>query len=438
MNKRLSEKEGAEARLPNPLDSNREHPWATAVIVTAFLLTAVFYLTATSRAASSTETLQGNDSLNVQCDGRGFQVERVSRTTIKLICQGSSQPGDPVPPVEPTQPPVEPTQPPIDPTQPPIDPTESPAEPTAIPPVEPTSLPPVEPTSEPPVEPGTPLDRIIGSCGNLTGFTPINDLGGGTYFGYQGGLYPGGSNQPPADYLAHAMSRISNIGPNDPFVMLSIGMSNAMHEFEDFQSLAATTPNVNPNMTVINGAQTGQDSATIADPNAPLWSRVDSLLGQRRLDASDVRVIWLKQAHSRPELTFPNDANQLKDELNAILDIINTRYPNVEVIYLSSRIYAGYSDSDLSPEPFAYQSGFAVKWVIEEHMSDPNYAGPSLLWGPYMWADGTTPRSDGLTWACSDFKNDYIHPSPEGELKVANLLIDFFSTDSTAVWFRNQ
>lgn len=414
----------------NPLVTFKYTSTATAFLVASFVTMALFFFANSSMAQSLSETLQGNESVNVTCDGRGFQIERLSRSSVKLICQsgnGGSQPPS-QPPVEPTQPPVEPTQPPVEPTQPPIEPTQ--------PPVEPTVEPPVEPTAQPPIS-GDPPDRIIGQCGNLTGFTPLTDLGAGTYYGAQGGLYPGGSNEAPAEWINNAMARINNINSNEQFVMLSIGMSNTMREFEDFQTLVASTPGVNQNMIVINGAQTGQDSATIADPAAPLWERVDSKLSQIRLDGSDVRVIWLKEAHARPELLFPNDATQLQNELDAILDIINNNFPNVEVIYLSSRIYAGYSDSDLNPEPFAYQSGFSVKWLIEQHMSDPAYDGPALLWGPYMWADGTTPRSDGLTWECADFKNDYIHPSPQGELKVAQMLVDFFSSDETAVWFRD-
>ncbi|MEM7332107.1 MAG: hypothetical protein AAF490_08445 [Chloroflexota bacterium] len=402
----------------------------TLLFVAAFVMSIFFFFSANARAQSYTENLAGNESINVTCDGRGFQIDRSSRTSVKLICLGS--PGG-NPPVEPTQPPVEPTQTPVEPTQPPIEPTQPPVEPTQ-PPVEPTQ-PPVEPTPPPVV--GNPPERIIGSCGDTTGFTPLTDLGTGSYFGAQGGLYPGGSNDVPADYLTYAMNRVNNINGDDRFVMLSIGMSNTMREFEDFQQLASNTPGVNDNMIIINGAQTGQDSATIAQPSADLWSRIDSKLGQIRLNGDDVRVIWLKEAHARPEVTFPHDATQLQSELDAILNIIDDKFPNVEVIYLSSRIYAGYSDSDLNPEPFAYQSGFSVKWLIEEHMSDPAYDGPALLWGPYMWADGTTPRSDGLTWECSDYKNDYIHPSPTGELKVAEMLVDFFSTDETAVWFRN-
>ncbi len=399
---------------------------ATVFFVASFLISAFLMFSTSARAQSFVENLSGSESINVTCDGRGFQIERLSRNSVKLICNGSPSNPPSQPPVEPTLPPVEPTQPPVEPTLPPVEPTQPPVEPTQ---------PPVEPT-EPPVA-GNPPERIVGFCGNTTGFTPLTDLGTSTYFGAQGGLYPGGSNIAPADYTAYAMNRVNNINSDERFVMLSIGMSNTMREFEDFQMLAGNTPGVNSNMVIINGAQTGQDSATIADPSADLWSRIDSKLGQIRLDGSDVRVIWLKEAHARPEVTFPNDATQLQDELDMILDIIDNKFPNVEVIYLSSRIYAGYSDSDLNPEPFAYQSGFSVKWLIEEHMSDPTYDGPALLWGPYMWADGTNPRSDGLTWACSDYKNDYIHPSPDGELKVAEMLVDFFSTNETAVWFRD-
>jgi hypothetical protein len=48
-----------------------------------------------------------------------------------------------------------------------------------------------------------------------------------------------------------------------------------------------------------------------------------------------------------------------------------------------------------------------------------------------------TPRSDGLTYSCSDFVSDGTHPAPGGARdKVAQMLLDFFKTDSTArPWF---
>jgi uncharacterized protein (TIGR03437 family) len=49
------------------------------------------------------------------------------------------------------------------------------------------------------------------------------------------------------------------------------------------------------------------------------------------------------------------------------------------------------------------------------------------------------PRADGLTWACSDLGPDGTHPSDDGRLKVARMLLDFFHSDSTArPWYLAQ
>src|SRR5260221_3429926 len=77
-------------------------------------------------------------------------------------------------------------------------------------------------------------------AGTSVGKTPLNDLGAGMYQGYQGGLYPGGSNAIPAAHLAD-LDRTSRVellnssGTPDAatgrIVLLSIGMSHTTMEF---------------------------------------------------------------------------------------------------------------------------------------------------------------------------------------------------------------
>jgi hypothetical protein len=175
---------------------------------------------------------------------------------------------------------------------------------------------------------------------------------------------------------------------------------------------------------------------------------LDQRLSSNGLTAQQVQVIWLKEARSsvQPDEVFPEDAQILQDQLRDIVQIAQTNFPNLKIIYLSSRIYAGYASTDLSPEPEAYQSGFGVKWLIEAQINgDPalNYdaaqgsvLAPWLAWGPYLWADGETPRSDGLIWRCSDFVDDGTHPSNDGAAKVAGMLQAFFRSEETAVpWY---
>ena len=272
------------------------------------------------------------------------------------------------------------------------------------------------------------------------GLTPINDLGTGLYQGEQGGLYPGGSNVRPPGYESQ-MEGVVPLGPDgspDPsgwIVLMSIGMSNTRREFEDFVNLAAADPELNPRLNIVNTAMNGQSAGVISDPAAQYWNDVDAMLAANGLTPEQAQVIWLKEARRAPTEPFPTDANNLLSDLRSIVQIIGNRYPNTKAIYVSSRIYAGYAITDLSPEPHAYHGGFAFKWLVEERIGG-SLNSPWISWGPYLWADGLTPRSDGLIWECQDFDSDGTHPSSIGEQKVADMLMTFFKTDATtATWF---
>jgi len=195
---------------------------------------------------------------------------------------------------------------------------------------------------------------------------------------------------------------------------------------------------------VIDCAEGGQSSDRILDPAAAYWSFVSGRLRQSGSAPAQVQAVWLKEAIARPTGGFPAATDTLKRDLGSIVRLIKQKMPNVQLCYLSSRIYAGYATgvSNLNPEPYAYESAFAVKGLIKiqlagvDSLSYASGHAPWLAWGPYLWADGLTPRSDGLTWPCEDFNSDGTHPDDAGREVVADRLMSFFSTDSTTVpWF---
>lgn len=296
--------------------------------------------------------------------------------------------------------------------------------------------------------------QAVDCSGTSTGFTPINQLGSATYKSFQGGLYPGASNLRPAAHESAGLSRANgmraldaNGNPDESgkYVLVSIGMSNTTQEFQAFVTSANADPDLNPDLLVIDGAQAGQTASIIRDPNASFWSVLESRLAAAGVTSNQVTVAWVKAAN-RGEADADAYRNQLQADLDEVARVLAVKFPNLQMAYFSSRIYAGYADTSLNPEPLAYESGFVVKTLIEKQINgdaslnyDPSQGtvrAPWLSWGPYMWADGLTPRNDGLQWDCADFEIDGTHPSTSGEQKVAALLTDFFKTDSTArSWF---
>jgi hypothetical protein len=281
-------------------------------------------------------------------------------------------------------------------------------------------------------------------------FVPINDLGAGTYQLHSGGLYPGGKNVRPAPYEASGLALASSVRPratdgtpadSGRIVLLAVGMSNTFEEFSQFSTMAEADDRTNPCLLFVNGARDGESALMAADPASDYWDHVEQTIQQQGSTAAQLQVAWVKTAMAREKLPFPQSARSLQCALRSIINILSTRFRRLALVYLSSRIYGGYSTTDLSPEPVAYESGFGVKWLIEERIHDAlvGRSTPWLSWGPYLWAGGSTPRSDGLVWQRDDFAEDGVHPSPRGARKVAAQLLRFFQTDRTsAPWFLDR
>jgi hypothetical protein len=306
------------------------------------------------------------------------------------------------------------------------------------------------PTTPTPVAPSQSPAGTKGCGTTSVGVTPINDLVGGAYRDQPGGLYPGQANTHPDQAsglaLARAIQPRSPAGAPDPdgkYALVSIGMSNTTMEFAAFKAIADADSGKDPHLVIVDGAQGGQTAALWANPGCACWGVLDSRLKAAGVNAGQVAVVWLKGADAGPSSGWPAYAVQLKNEIETSLQLLKQRFPNLQLAYLSSRIYAGYATTSLNPEPYAYESAFSVRGVIQDQQSGQggidHRAGqaPWVAWGPYLWADGLKPRSDGLTWACADFSaSDGTHPSATGQQKVASMLLEFVRADATArEWF---
>ena len=289
-----------------------------------------------------------------------------------------------------------------------------------------------------------------------TGLVPLPDLGTGMYQGEQGGLYRGGQNTPPPAHLQAGLALAKGIAPLDTegrpsldgrIVFLTIGMSNTTMESQAFLKLAAADAAINPKLTPVDGAQGGQTAHITADPQANFWKVVEERLAAAHVTARQVEAVWVKQANAGPSAGFPAAAKSLQADLTATLHNLHDKFPNLKIVYLSSRIYGGYAGTPLNPEPYAYEGGFAVKWTIAAQIAgsadlnyDPSKGAvrcPWVAWGPYLWADGTKGRrQDSLVYTREDVGPDGTHPSDAGRMKVGRQLLDFLKSDPTSKpWF---
>ncbi len=281
--------------------------------------------------------------------------------------------------------------------------------------------------------------------------TPLTDLtADDRYEGEDGGLYGGGANSPPEAHRRGAEAELAKIQPlnaagepdaNGLVGFVSISMSNATQEFSRFKQLADRSPLKSPKVMIVDCAQGGQAMAEWAPPDARPWEEALRRLAAAKVSPQQVQTAWIKLANKGPTGSLQEHGRKLEQDTLAVLRNAKARFPNLRIAYLGSRIYGGYAIGGLNPEPYAYESAFPVRWLIGRQIKGdtelPLTESPLLLWGPYLWAEGTKGRKvDGLVWERSDFAGDGVHPSESGRQKVAGLLLDFLTTDPLAKpWF---
>jgi len=294
------------------------------------------------------------------------------------------------------------------------------------------------------------------------------------------------------------------------YVLASIGFSNVTEEFtKGFMPLVDTDTLRDPSLVVVDGAQSNAVASHWAQETSPLgagnWAELQArveaagkcagsgshvgdfctcnasgCINDRTpcdvtaptcvplgLSVNQVVAFWIKMADFPGNLLCPSgespplcDAKSIRNNLRTIVTIAKRRYPNLKIVYLSSRTYGGYAigvAASPNPEPFAYDSAYAdkmlIQWQIEDAAAGQNtnglldypkaangYTGtvPWLSWGPYLWANGTLGRIDpnyypSLTYACNEFSpTDGVHPGASVKAKVGQSLFAFVQGDETA------
>jgi outer membrane protein assembly factor BamB len=303
---------------------------------------------------------------------------------------------------------------------------------------------------------------------DTSGLVPLTDLKDKEYRGFKGGLYPDGKNTRPALHDLAGLKLAEQVRPLDAqgkpskdgkTVLLGIGFSNTVQGFNGFLQVAKDDKDIHTQVVLVNGAVGGMSAEMIQNPNdngrgTKYWATVDERLKAAQSTRAQVQVIWLKETNPQPHLGgFPKYSEALQGQLANIVRLLPERFPNVKLVYISSRTYGGWAKRRPNggppgnSEPYSYETGFAVKWLIEEQLKgaahlnfDPSKGpvkAPWLSWGPYLWANGSAKRGDGFFFELGDYRaDDQMHHSAAGMVKIGRQLLDFFKTDpTTRGWF---
>jgi hypothetical protein len=264
---------------------------------------------------------------------------------------------------------------------------------------------------------------------------------GGTYKGLEGGLYGRGSNVPLAAHHAAGLQAAAGVQPIDGrIVMLAIGPSVVGDETRAYGNAYFTGKEpkwTRGNILLVNAGGGGMTTEYLDTVDDEGYVRArDRVLAPQGVTEAEVQVVWVKIVHQGSNRGGPlpgpdADAILLGARCEQMIASMRVHYPNLKQVFVTSRNYGGYASGDR--EPWEYETGFAARSCILAHQGRTD---PWVGWGPYLWADGATPRSDGLFWVSEDFEDDGKHAGPTGEAKIAALLEALFQTSPYTPWFR--
>ncbi len=299
------------------------------------------------------------------------------------------------------------------------------------------------------------------NCNNhSTGLVPITDLVGKQYRGFTGGKYSGGNSRSDIQ-LSRAINQAQKIKALDTsgaennktgkIIFAAIGASNPATEFNSFMTYCDTFQQVNRKLKLFNTCIGGTGIQKMNESTDNYWVQASKKLQDSGFSVKQVQVVWLEQENTQnADTSFPGAPLGLLADYQKLLSVILQKFPNVKIVYLNQRAYAGYVD--VSPGvigkglhfPRDYYNGWTIKWLIEKQLNNEvgfRFSGspeiPFIDWASSFWADGKNLRSDGLFYDCTtDFGGDGLHLSALGERKAGAHLFNYYKSDTISkYWF---
>ena len=208
-------------------------------------------------------------------------------------------------------------------------------------------------------------ETLINFTATTPSLVPLTDMGASTYFGFPGGLYPGGNVMPQAhadagQAAAAAIEPLDVNGdpaPNGKYVLLSIGASITTNIYCTTRLEHGPCPSytlvgkvladadVDSNLAVIGGARGVKDAEFWEWPDSPDYDDIrDTKLNIRGLSEQQVQAVWLHTITD--ESLFSPDvgvqADRLVGKLGNIVRALRIRYPNLRLVFLGNHAYMGY------------------------------------------------------------------------------------------------
>ncbi|MBM4014611.1 MAG: hypothetical protein FJ293_06580 [Planctomycetes bacterium] len=282
------------------------------------------------------------------------------------------------------------------------------------------------------------------------GLLPIDDLHEGAYRKVEGGLYPGRSNQTPAEHLAAGKAIAKRIVPLDAagnpaadgrIVCAGIGPSLAGQVFEGLRHVLEDDPDLAAELRLPGVIGNSVTLERMRNPDDTYWKiDVPGDLAAAGLTAAQVQVVWIMNAFafSDDDLPFPLHVPVGADAWTDVMRLLLRAFPNLKLAFLSPLYSQAYSDAAPVDEPYYFEQGFAVRELIARQLAgapELNYdpalgkvEAPWIDWGPYFWSDAEEPRTDGLSIVCADISQDGQHLEPSGKRKLGERLAQFLKS----------